>query len=61
MLLWFFVAITLLSFVFLGLLDILIGCFRDVEKNVQQAVYFERINKEKYLEEVGCNFMSDPW
>jgi len=61
MLLQFMISITLLSFVFLWILDGSRKQLRDLEKDISEVNFLDRINKEKYLEEVGYNVTSDPW
>lgn len=57
----FAVIITLLSFFFVGMINLFKGYFQGCEKNVMEQHFIDRINKEKYLEEVGYNVMNDPW
>ena len=53
--------VTFLSFVFLWIIDGYKGQVRRFEQDIAGATYLDRINKEKYLEEVGYNVMNDPW
>jgi len=55
------IIITLLSFFLVGIMDRLKDYFHGCEKNVMEQRFVDRINKEKYLEEVGYNVMNDPW
>ncbi len=55
------IGITLLSFIFLWLFDSFKGYLHEYEKKLLQDHFFDRINKEKYLEEAGYNVMNDPW
>jgi len=61
MLMVFAIIITLLSFLFVGLANLFKGYFHGYEKDVMEQHFIDRINKEKYLEEVGYNVMNDPW
>ncbi|MEW9667742.1 hypothetical protein [Ammoniphilus sp. 3BR4] len=61
MLVQFISVVTFLSFIFLWIFDGFKGYFRSFEQEISQASYMDRLNKEKYLEEVGYNVMNDPW
>ncbi|MBP1931598.1 hypothetical protein [Ammoniphilus resinae] len=61
MLLQFMISITLLSFLFLWILDGSRKQLYDLEKELSEVNFLDRINKEKYLEEVGYNVLGDPW
>lgn len=61
MLVQFISGVTFLSFIFLWAIDGFKGYFKNFEKQIAEVSYMDRINKEKYLEEVGYNVMNDPW
>ena len=61
MLLVFAGIVTLLSFLLVGFMNLFKGYLHGLEKNIAEQHFNDRLNKEKYLEEVGYNVMNDPW
>jgi hypothetical protein len=53
--------VTLLSFGWMSLFELVQGSLRQVEREIKADTFFERLNKEKYIEEAGCTYLHDPW
>ncbi|RKD24318.1 hypothetical protein BEP19_07935 [Ammoniphilus oxalaticus] len=57
----FAIVVSLLSFLLVGVMGIFKHYLGNSEMSLSEHRFIDRLNKEKYLEEVGYNVMNDPW